>query len=237
LFELPNWTADFWQDVYRTFSVYCVCHVNERCVCVCMCVIWKYMIVFDIHVTVHCDKFRTIKPTRCTDFSNIFLKWNATCFGHFPCPSSGVFPCTHGNDICHTGDSLQARCQQTCMTYTIAVCTVKNSWWRTGELSETCSVSFQEYSWEISASSWFYCKKYMIVCDVIDCFTWDCCGERLSLSDHIILNENTVESQLSNLWLSSVPFYAAYHVIRTLFYIYQHSFYIICFINVQLRMV
>jgi len=30
------------------------------------------------------------------------------------------------------------------MTYTIAVCTVKNSWWWTEELSETCRVSFQE---------------------------------------------------------------------------------------------
>jgi len=33
--------------------------------------------------------------------------------------------------------------QQTCMTYTIAVCTVKNSWW-TEELSETCRVLFQK---------------------------------------------------------------------------------------------
>lgn len=39
MFELPNWTADFWQDVYRKFSVYCVCNVNERCVC--------YMKVYD----------------------------------------------------------------------------------------------------------------------------------------------------------------------------------------------
>jgi len=30
-----------------------------------------------------------------------------------------------------------------CMTYTIAVCTVKNCWWWTEELSETCRVSFQ----------------------------------------------------------------------------------------------
>ena len=30
------------------------------------------------------------------------------------------------NGICHTG-LLTACCQQTCMTYTIAVCTVKNS--------------------------------------------------------------------------------------------------------------
>jgi len=28
-------------------------------------------------------------------------------------------------------------------TYTIAVCTVKNSWWWTEELSETCRVLYQ----------------------------------------------------------------------------------------------
>ena len=39
---------------------------------------------------------------------------------------------------------LLASCQQTCMTYTIAVCTVKNSWWWTEELSETCKVLFQK---------------------------------------------------------------------------------------------
>jgi len=30
------------------------------------------------------------------------------------------------------------------MTYTIAVCTVKNSWWWTEELFETCRVLFQK---------------------------------------------------------------------------------------------
>jgi hypothetical protein len=39
---------------------------------------------------------------------------------------------------------LFASCQQICMTYTIAVCTVKNSWWWTEELSETYSVVFQK---------------------------------------------------------------------------------------------
>jgi len=33
--------------------------------------------------------------------------------------------------------------QQTCMTYTTAVCKVKNSWRWTDELSETCRVLFQ----------------------------------------------------------------------------------------------
>jgi len=78
--------------------------------------------------------FSSNKPTRCNNFSNLFLEWNSKCFGHFLCPSSGVFHSTHSNDIC----------QQTCMSYTIAVCTVKNSWRLTEEPSETCRISFQE---------------------------------------------------------------------------------------------
>jgi hypothetical protein len=41
---------------------------------------------------------------------------------------------------------LLAKCQQTSMTYTIAVFTVKNSWWWTDELSETCRVLLYEFS-------------------------------------------------------------------------------------------
>ena len=35
--------------------------------------------------------FLIIKPTRCTNFSNLFLEWNSTRIGHFLCPSSGDF--------------------------------------------------------------------------------------------------------------------------------------------------
>jgi hypothetical protein len=41
--------------------------------------------------------FLIIKPTRCTNFSNLFLEWNSTCFGQFLCPSSEVFHRTHSN--------------------------------------------------------------------------------------------------------------------------------------------
>jgi len=34
------------------------------------------------------------EPTRCTNFSNLLLEWNSTCFGQSLCPSSG---CTHSN--------------------------------------------------------------------------------------------------------------------------------------------
>jgi hypothetical protein len=39
---------------------------------------------------------------------------------------------------------LPESCLQTCMTHTIADCTVNNSWWWTEELYETCRVSFQK---------------------------------------------------------------------------------------------
>ena len=39
--------------------------------------------------------FLAIKPTTRSNFSNLFLEWNSTCFGQFLCLSSGVFHCTH----------------------------------------------------------------------------------------------------------------------------------------------
>jgi len=41
-------------------------------------------------------------------------------------------------------ENSEKREKNTCMTYTIAVFTVKNSWWRTEELSEACRVLFQK---------------------------------------------------------------------------------------------
>jgi len=86
------------------------------------------------------------------------MEGNSTCFGQFLCPSSGVFHCTHSKqwymsyrfaDSLRAGSGcsiliLLASCQQTCMTYTIAVCTVKNPWWWTEEMSKTCRVPFQK---------------------------------------------------------------------------------------------
>jgi hypothetical protein len=127
--------------------------------------------IFDVHAAAHRDKFLVIKATICTNFSKVFIfEWNSTCFGQFLCPSSGVFHCTHRNGICHTGLLtscsiliLLASCQQTCMTYTIPVCTVENSWWWTEKLSETCRFSLKNESfWEINAYSWFCYKKWTI---------------------------------------------------------------------------
>jgi len=116
----------------------------------------KFSADCDVHVTVHRVKFLIIKPTRCTNFSNLFLEWNSACFAQFLCPSSGAFHYTRQwymlyrfTDSLRAGSGwniliLLASCQQTCMTYIIAVCRVKNSWWWTEELSEKCRVTFQE---------------------------------------------------------------------------------------------
>ena len=49
------------------------------------------------------NKFLIIKPTRCTNFSNLFLEQNSTCFGEVFCPSSGVQYSYTTIGICHTG--------------------------------------------------------------------------------------------------------------------------------------
>ena len=58
--------------------------------------------IFDVHVTVHRGNFFIIKPTRCTNSSNLFLEWNSTCFEQFLCPSSGVFYFTRSKPVWHT---------------------------------------------------------------------------------------------------------------------------------------
>ena len=112
---------------------------------------------FDVHVTVHRDEFLKIKPTRCTRFLKFILGMKLYMFWTVPLSPTRSFSLyTQQWYMSYWfADSLQAEsgcsililptsCQQTCMTYTTAVCTVKNSWWWVEELSETCRVSFQE---------------------------------------------------------------------------------------------
>ena len=76
--------------------------------------------------------------------SQIYFWKETICFGQFLCPSSGAFTVhtamVYAIQVCRQ----LASCLQICMTYTIAVCTVKNSWWWTEELSETCRVFLQK---------------------------------------------------------------------------------------------
>ena len=81
-----------------------------------------------------------IKPTRCTNFSKFIFGIKLYMFRTVPLSIIGVFHCTHSNGICHK--SLLTACEQdqdgtgfvllqqnqtsSVLTYTTAVCTVKN---------------------------------------------------------------------------------------------------------------
>ena len=61
---------------------------------------------------------------------------------------------------------LLASCPQNCMTYTIAVCTVKNSRWWTKQLSEICRVSFQnKFAKLVHLVSFIYLFFFLWRCD------------------------------------------------------------------------
>jgi len=56
-----------------------------------------------VHVTVHRNKFLFHKNQPDALISQIYFVKNFTCFGHFLCPSSGVFYYTFGIGIFHAG--------------------------------------------------------------------------------------------------------------------------------------
>jgi len=96
---------------------------------------------------------------------HLFLKFvfgmKLFMFRTIPLTITGVFHCTYSNVIHHTG--LLTACKLSANLYDVYHCCAyseKLLWW-TEELSETCRVSFQKYSWEINASSWFCYKKFI----------------------------------------------------------------------------
>jgi hypothetical protein len=95
--------------------------------------------------------FLIIKPTRCTNFSNLFWNENlhvsdSSSVRHqqlFTVHSAMVYVIQTAFEQQDQLLLLLESCLQTCMTYTTAECTVNNSWRWTEELSETCRFSFQ----------------------------------------------------------------------------------------------
>ena len=127
------------------------------------------------HTQLRPQNFLIIEPTRCTNSSIFIFGMKIYMFQTVPLSIIRSFPLYTQQwymsyrfaDSLRTGSGsiliLLASCQKTCITYTIAVCTMKNSLWWTEQLSETCTVSFKNKFWGISASSWFYYKKFITV--------------------------------------------------------------------------
>jgi len=100
-----------------------------------------------------------IKLTRRTNFSNLFLEWNSTCFEQVFCPSAGVSYCIHNNRYMSYRfcwllasrirmelhpDPANKQSAKPVWHIPIAVYTVLDSWWWTENLFETCRVLFQK---------------------------------------------------------------------------------------------
>jgi hypothetical protein len=73
--------------------------------------------------------FFVIKPTTGTNFTNLFWHETLHVTGSSSAYNQEFIHCTLRNGICHTGlktafEQDQESCPQTCMTYTIAECTV-----------------------------------------------------------------------------------------------------------------
>ena len=76
---LLNFTYVFWREHMWNFKLY-----HQDCIDIYI-YIYIYMFVWPCIVT----NFFVIKPTRCTNFINLFYHETA-CFGQFVCLSSGV---------------------------------------------------------------------------------------------------------------------------------------------------
>jgi len=118
---------------------------------------WRAIRTCYSHIRV-CEPILIIKPNRCTNFSNLFFGIKLYMFRTVPlCIIKSYSLYTQQRYMSYRLQLqlasririesvliLLASCQQTCMTWTVAVCTVKNCWWWTEELFETCRVLFQK---------------------------------------------------------------------------------------------
>jgi len=127
--------------------------------------IYRYLCKFDIHRAVHHNIISIVKPTRCTNVSNLFY------FAMTLHVSDGLAVyhqefrtlCT-ATGICETDTAASKQTTVSVWQMPVALCTFLNSWWWTVRPSDTCRVSSQnKIIWYIGASSWFYYRKDICV--------------------------------------------------------------------------
>jgi hypothetical protein len=141
----------FWERTLNWLRIGCMCGeiviilVCSKC---CKC-------------TINFRLLLIIRPTRCTNFSNLFWKGTLHVLDSSSVHHQEFFRMQAGSGCSIL--ILLASCQQTFMTYTIAVCAVKNSWWWTEELSETCRVFFQNKFEKLVCLVGFNYKKFVMM--------------------------------------------------------------------------
>jgi hypothetical protein len=118
---------------------------------------WTNKLMVMIYLTNN-GHFFVIKPTRRTNFSNLF--WNEILHVSDSCSVHHQELFSVHSAMVYVIQVLES-CLQTYGTYTVADCTVNNSWWWTEKLSETCRVSFQNKFEKLVRLVGFITKKFV----------------------------------------------------------------------------
>jgi len=129
----------------------------------CLCHSDLFIICEDMQVY-----FFVIKPTRCTNFTNLFCHETLHVSDSFSFHQQEFIHCTLNNGICHCRQlSSRSICSCSITVYKpvwhIPLLSVQwiNSWWWTDELSETCRVSWQNKYVKLVHLVGFIIKKFV----------------------------------------------------------------------------
>jgi hypothetical protein len=155
---------------YRVLQFHRTIHksVHHRHIC------YLFTATFYVHVTVHLDKFPFKKPTRCTNFSNLFWNENMHVSGSSSVHHHQLFTVhtalVYIVQVCRqlSNRPRLESCLQTCMTYTTAECTVNNCWWWT----ENCPKHVEFHSkinLRILCIWLVFCKEITARCSGLPC--------------------------------------------------------------------
>jgi hypothetical protein len=133
-------------SIFHVICNHMFCHKYWLSVC------QKLWDQFSVHVTVlHHNKFLCNKTKQMHLFHKFILSWNSACFRQFVCPSSGVYS---------PGWSCPKAVYKPIWHIPLLNVQWINSWWWTDDLSETCSVSWQNKFVKLVQLVGFITKKY-----------------------------------------------------------------------------
>ena len=106
--------------------------------------------------------FFVIKPTRCTNFTNLFCHETLHVSDSSSLHHQEFIHCILSNGICHTGWSCSKAVYKPVWHIPLLSVQWINSWWWIEELSETCRVSWQNKFVKLVHLVGFITKKYTL---------------------------------------------------------------------------
>ena len=160
-------------------------NVEEKNSCT-ICCVWhhkkgwvlfiNFMFMWPCIVT----NFFVIKPTRCTNFTNLFYHETLHVSDSSSVHHQEFIYCTLSIGICHRGSILVLleSSLQTCMTYTMAECTVNKLLMMDRQTVRSCRVSCQNKFVKLVHLVGFITEKFVHIVEIVwhrrVSWNWDC---------------------------------------------------------------